>query len=303
MTGEEFQERLDAAFIHDGRNYGRVHSIFEAEETFSHTALKFSGHIALSDGFKACFLEAVELLNTHCGPLVKAQLSEFYLLFLPRVTSAFHTLCAAERAALKGYPRPAFTILRNVFDDCVLTSAALQKITDFYKIEGIDPTNIGRAIDPVAVKKARKKNEFDVRKLMTGSDSGLGTDTTDALEKIDALYDFEVHGSRLSLTHAVDYMKGKGPLPVLPTFTERDFALFMNRYNEVAWSLHRLVPAMQPPDAPMPKDWADRWTVVDESFDIVVRSLTEQLGKKVGDAYADFIKVKFPFAVKSTFPL
>lgn len=303
MTGEEFQKRLDAAFIHEGHNYGRVHSIFEAEDTYSDTALKFSGHIALSDGFKACFLEAVELLNTHCRPLVKEPLSPFYVMFLPRLVSAFHTLCAAERAALKGYPHPAFTTLRNVFDDCVLTSAALQKITDFYKIEGIDPTSTGKAIDLVAVKKARKRNEFEVRDLMMGSNSGLGADITDALSKIDALYDFEVHGGRLSLTKAMGYMKGTGPLPVLPAFTERDFALFMNRYNEVAWSLHRLVPAMQPPDAPLPTDWADRWTLVDDSFDICVRSLTEQLGKKVGDAYAEFMKVKFPFTAKSTFPL
>ncbi|MBC8740617.1 hypothetical protein F6X40_28715 [Paraburkholderia sp. UCT31] len=303
MTGEDFQKRLDAAFIHEGHDYGRVRSIFEAEDIFSNTALKFSGHMALSNGFKACFLEAVELLNTHCRPLVNAPLSAFYVLFLPRIASAFHTLCAAERAALRGYPRPAFTTLRNVFDDCVLTAAALQKITDFYKIEGIDPTNTDKTTDLVAIKKARKQNEFDVRKLMTGSDSGLGTDITDVLAKIDALYDFEVHGSRLSLTRAEDYMKGEGPLPVLPAFTERDFAWFMNRYNEVAWSLHRLVPAMQPPDAPMPTDWADRWTLVDESFDICARSLTEQLGKKFGDAYADFMKVKFPFTAKSTFPL
>ena len=73
-------------------------------------------------------------------------------------------------------------------------------------------------------------------------------------------------------------MQGKGVLPVLPKFTEGDFALFMNRYSEVAWSLHRLVPAMQPPDVPMPTDWADLWTLVDESFDIAVRSLTEELG-------------------------
>ncbi|WP_233808999.1 hypothetical protein [Paraburkholderia sp. HP33-1] len=204
---------------------------------------------------------------------------------------------------LVGHPLPAFTTLRKVFDDCVLTFAALQKITDFHKIEGIDPINTDKPIDLVAVEKARKNNEFDVGKLMTRSGSDLGTDVTGALAMIDALYDFEVHGSRLSLTHAADYMKGKGASPVLPTFEERDFALLMNRYNEVAWSLHRLVPAMQPPDAPMPTDWADLWTLVDESFDIVVRSLTEQLGKKVGDAYADFMKVKFPFTVKSTFPL
>lgn len=303
MTVKGFMEQLDAAFVHEGRNFGRLRLIIDAEKTFSEAARKFRGHRALSDAFKACFLEAVELLNAHCQPLMKVTLSEFYNLFLPRVVSAFHTLCAAEGAAFNGYPRPAFTMLRNAFDDCVLTSAALQKITDFYKIEGLDPTSTGKAFDPIAVKKARKSNEFQVRKLMTGSDSGLGADIIGELEGLDALYDLEVHGSRLSLTQAVEFMKGRGPLPVVPTFSVRDFALFMNRYNEVAWSLHRLVPAMQPPDAPMPADWAARWMLVDESFDRCVRALTKELGKKVGDAYADFMKVKFPFTAMSTFPL
>jgi hypothetical protein len=301
MTGDDFQARLDAAFVHEEHNYGRVRLIPEAEKTFSDAARKFRGHLALSDAFKACFLEAVELLNTHCRRLVKAPLSDAYALFVPRVVNAFHILCAAERAALNGYPRPAFTTLRNAFDDCVLTAAALQKITDFYQIEGLDPTST--TFDPVAVKKARKWNEFGVRKLMTGRDSGLGADIIGELEGLDALFDFEVHGSRLSLTQAIDFMKGHGPLPVVPTFTERDFALFMNRYNEVAWSLHRLVPAMQPSDAPMPTDWAARWTLVDESFDTCVRALTKELGKQVGDAYAGFIAAKFPFSAKSTFPL
>lgn len=301
MTGEGFRGRLDAAFLHEGHNYGRLRVIAEAENTCSEAARKFHGHLALSNAFKACFLEAVELLNTHCRLLMKAAMSDAYMLFLPRLVNAFHILCAAERGALNGYPRPAFTTLRNAFDDCVLTSAALQKITDFYRIEGLDPTH--KTFDPVVIKRARKSNEFDVRMLMTGRDSGLGADIIGELEGLDALFDLEVHGSRLSLTQAMDFMKGHGPLPVVPTFTERDFALFMNRYNEVAWSLHRLVPAMQPSDAPMPADWAARWALVDESFDTCVRALTKELGKQVGDAYAGFIAAKFPFSAKSTFPL
>ncbi|MDN7562285.1 hypothetical protein [Burkholderia orbicola] len=302
MTGEEFQTRLDEAFTHEGEMFGRLALISEAQATFRSAASKFNGHRALSDAFKACFLEAVELLNGHCRPRVKEPLTEHYALFLPRLTNSFHTLCAAELTAANGYPRPAFTTLRNVFDDCVLTSAALLQVTDFYKIEGLDPANTGD-FDPNAAKRARKKTEFEVRQVMTGSSSDLGEATIYELDMLNQLYDLEVHGSRLSLANAMNFMKGTGPLPVVPVFIERDYALFMNRYNEVAWAVHRLLPAMQPPGVPMPSSWASRWALVDESFEIVVRSLSLQLGKKVGDAYADFIKAKFPFTAEKTFPL
>ncbi len=36
-----------------------------------------------------------------------------------------------------GYPYHAYTLLLNAFDNLVLTSAALKKVTDFYSIEGV----------------------------------------------------------------------------------------------------------------------------------------------------------------------
>lgn len=300
MTGEEFQKRLDAAFVFEGANYGRVHLIHGTQDEYSQGVLQFGGHLALSDSFKAVFLEALELMNVYCRPRIKTPLSEHYPQFLPRLANAFHTLCGAECVAIRGYPRPAFTTLRNVFDDAVLMSASLQKITDFYKIEGIDPRSI---FDPVVAKKARKHDEHRVRRLMTGVHSGLGVDVVNELAKLNDLFDSEVHGGRLSLTDAVAFMKSQGPLQILPKFVPDTFALFMNRFTEVSWAVHRLLPAVQPSEAPMPKEWAQRWALVDESFDIAVRSLSKDLGKKIGDAYAEFINAKFPFSAGSVFPL
>ncbi len=303
MTSEEFQKRLYDAFMYEGKPYARVFMIHESEAKYGMAAAKFSGHLSLSDGFKACFLEAVELLNTHCRPLLKTPLSEFYPQLLPRLVNAWHTLCGAERAALSGYPRPAFTTLRNVFDDNVLTSAALQKVTDFYRIEGIDPNDKSGKIDPIAIKKARMDNEYEVRRVMTGWKSGLHPTVVEELIKLDQLYDLEVHGGRLSLTDATGFMKGTEPLRIVPAFSEGSWALFMNRFAEVAWTLHRLLPNIQPSEGPMPREWCDKWAIVDNSFEIVVRSLSKDLKMKIGDAYADFMKAKFPFNAASTFPL
>ncbi|MBA2350917.1 MAG: hypothetical protein H0V78_03740 [Burkholderiales bacterium] len=143
--------------------------LFDEEEKYGQAILQYKGYLALSDAFKCFFLESVELLNTECRPKVKTPLSEFYPLFVPRLAHSFQSLCGAERVAIRGYPYHGYALLRNLFDNLVLTSAALQKITDFYSIEGIHPA---KPFDPNAFRKLRKATEFAVRQKMTGDQSG-----------------------------------------------------------------------------------------------------------------------------------
>lgn len=300
MSPEEFVKRLDSISEHKGVPYGRAHLLFDEEEKHGQSILQYKGYLALSDAFKCMFLETVESFNTECRPKVKAPLSAFYALFVPRVAHSFQSLCGAERVAICGYPYHGYTLLRNVFDNLVLTSAALQKITDFYSIEGIDP---GKPFDPNAVRKLRKATEFAVREKMTGSQSGLSKQTLDELAQWDALFDYETHGARLSLTHAQGWLRGTEPLPVLPKFVDSAFAMFMNRFAEVGWMAHRLTPLVQPPGTPLSDRWREKWRIVDESFEITVDSLTKQLGKNIGAAIVEFVKSKFPFNDQSHFPL
>ncbi|CAG9932497.1 hypothetical protein [Candidatus Nitrotoga arctica] len=300
LSPEEFVKRLDAISKSDGVPYGRAHLLFDEEQKHQQAILQYKSYLALSDAFKCFFLETVELINTVCRPKVTAPLSEFYAIFVPRLAHSFQSLCGAERVAICGYPYHAYTLLRNTFDNLVLTSAALQKVTNFYSIEGVTP---GMPLDIVAMKKLRKGTEFKVRRKMTGSESGLTQETRDELSKWDDLFDFEVHGARLSLAGAQGWMKGLEPLPVLPRFEEMQFAMFLNRYCEVSWMVHRLTPAIQPPGVPLPEAWMKKWRVLDDSFEITVHSLTQQLGKKIGAAIVELVKTKFPFNEQSAFPL
>jgi len=99
----------------------------------------------------------------------------------------------------------------------------------------------------------------------------------------------------------MDWMKGKAPLAAIPTFEESAFAVFMNRFCEVGWMLHRLLPAIQPHDKKLPATWAKKWPIVDESFEQMVCSLTARLGKPIGGALVEFVKAKFPFSASSSF--
>lgn len=300
MSPEDFVKRLDAISEHDGVPYGRAHLLFDEEEKHGQAVLQYKGYLAVSDAFKCFFLETVEFVNIECRPKIKTPLSEFYALFVPRLSHSFQSLCGAERVAIRGYPYHGYTLLRNVFDNLVLTSSALQKFADFYSIEGVEP---GKPVDPDAVRKLRKSTEFAVRRKMTGDQSGLSQQTLAELAMWDAFFDYETHGARLSLTQAMGWMKKTAPLPVLPKFDESAFAMFMNRFCEVGWMTHRLIPAVQPLGIPLPDGWKEKWRVIDESFEISVESLTKQLGKTIGGAIVEFVKAKFPFNEHSAFPL
>ena len=301
LSPEEFQRRLEEISVYDDEPYERCQIIHEAEAEHGNEMLQFRGFLALSDAFKSFFLETIELFNTDCVPKVVDPVSEHFAIYTQRLAHSFQSVCGAERLALCGYPLQGYTILRNVFDNLVLTSAAVQKYTDFYSIEGIVP---GSPVEEKSMKKLRKETEYEVQRQMTGSKSGLTQVALEQLAKIDKLYDYEVHGARLSFSASQDWLRGQASLPVVTKYNERHSAMFMNRYSENCWLIHRLLPLMQPTNvAHLNDEWKKKWRIIDDSFSTMVFSLTEQFGKPVGAAVVEFVQTKFPFNADSHFPL
>lgn len=267
---------------------------------------KLSGFVALSNAFAATSLDTFQRLNTEAIGKVKTPLSEHYPLLLPRLLHACTVVRASFVTASSGYPMQAYTSLRNTFDDNVMTSAAVQKITTFYDIEGLDlghQPKAGEEPDMKAVGARRRKNEFEVAKVMQGEASGLSDVARADLRKLNFLFDFETHGARLSLARAMNWMKGAGTLDLAPEFDAARFAMFMNRYCEVAWMTHRMLPLLQPPEAPLSEQWRNRWSALDESFQLTVEALSEGGKKTVGKSLVEFVTSKFPFDAGNTFPL
>jgi hypothetical protein len=293
-------ERLDEISDYRGQPYGRVHLIFDAEDKHLQETKRFRGYLALSDAFKSFILETTEAFNVDLRPRIQAPLSEFHAIFVPRLIFAWQSLCGAERLALHGYPLQAYATTRNVFDSLQALSAALQGLVDFYATEGVVP---GQNFDLAQVKKLRRRTETEVSLLMSGSKSGLSQATIAELAVWDEMFNYEVHGARLSLAGAISFMKGQASLPLVPSFKESDFAMFMNRYCEIAWMLHRLVPLIQPPSIPFDSTWKEKWVVIDDSFELTVHSLTKENGKAIGGAIVEYVRAKFPFDANATFPL
>ena len=299
MTPEDFVTRLEQLSEEGGIPFARLRLLAEAETEFKREMGQYKGYLALSNASKCFFLDTVERFNHEIRPAVPTLLASDHAIFFEKIVHTFQSLCAAEVAALNGYPLQGYTILRNVSDNCVLASGALQGLTDFERLEGILP---GTAVDPKTVKNNRKKEEQLVRCQMDGKNSGLSTATLDLLRTLDELYDAETHGARLSLSQSTGWLKGKEPLAVVPKFLEFKASIFINRYLEVAWMAHRLLPLVQPPGLRLALEWAAKWETIDESFGIAVMSVTKQLGKPIGGAVCEFVRVKFPFTSKSEFP-
>lgn len=295
MTFNDFKAKLNAISKHNGHDYGRVFSLFDAQEEYMQEVTKYQEYLTISDGFKSYFLETVELLNNY--NLVP---TEQYRIFIQRMVYGFQSFCGAETIALRGYPMQAYILLRNIYDDMELTSAVMQKMADFYYIQGIEP---GQGKELASVTRLRKRREADIRKKMSGNMSGLSPSTVAELARWDRLFDYETHGGRLSLAQASGWISGEESLAVSPLFNEREYALFTNRASEISWMIHRLIPLIQPPTSLFPDDWKDKWCIIDDCFDTYVSALTIQLGKRIGTAIVEYVKAKYPFDADSVFPL
>ena len=300
ISPEKFVRRLAAISEHDGIPYRRTHFLFDEEQKHRRATFKYKGHLALSHSFKCFFLETVERVNIECRPRITKPVPELYLFFVPRLAHDFRSLCAAERVAIDGYPYHGYTLLRNTFDNLVLTSAALQGLANFYSIYGAEP---GKEIEPRSMRKLRKSTEFAARLEMTGKRSGLSQDTIGELAKWDALFDYETHGGLLSFTQANDWLRSLGPLSMLPKFDETAFAMFMNRFSEIGWMTHRLLPLLQPPGVPLADTWGRKWRLIDESFEFMNEALVRQCGKRIGAAMIELVRKKFPYNERCEFPL
>ena len=176
----------------------------------------------------------------------------------------------------------------------------MQKVTDFYSIEGVTP---GVAVEMKEVRRLRKRTEHGVWDKFLGSSSGLSASTIEELSKWDQLFDFEVHGGRLSFGGTLDWLHGRGALRVLPKFDPKVFSMYMNRACEIGWMIHRLIPLVQPPGIPLASDWKAKWRIIDKSYQLTVESLSTDLGKPIGNAIKEFVLAKFPFTCDMEFPL
>jgi hypothetical protein len=298
MNSKEFQIRLEKMYEIGGVKFGRLRHMMAAEGDFAAAMDQYRGYAALIDASKCHFLEAVERFNLEIQPCVAEPVASSHAMFVEKLVYIFQSLRVAEIAARNGYPMHGVTLLRNAYDNAVLTSSVLLGLTTFTALAGVRPN------EPFEPRKAkRNRKEQRVRRKMDGRDSGLSSDTQSILQTFGEIYDAETHGGQVSQSYTFNWLKGSEPLPVAPSFSERKASLFLNRHIEVAWMAHRLLPSLQFPGHHLAFAWATKWDAIDDSFRVMSMAATEQLGKPFGAAVCEFVRSKFPFDSKAEFPM
>jgi hypothetical protein len=299
---QAWQNRLSETFGDgDGTIGHELARLDDAESNYGAWAVdRFRGFMSISEAFLVLHFEVPSLVNRFILQRLGSDgrgASPSYGVGLMRHAIDCRTLRAARLLFLQGYPFEGVALLRPVFDAALVRSAIVQGLTTVEAAEGVADISAGRPIDPDAVRRARIKEEKRIDRLMVGEESGLQPRTQEELAKWEGLLHAEIHGARLSLAMGLDFLKGKTALTFGPTRGDDQAAMLLNRWCEVAWMIHRLMPTLQLVGYPFPEDWRNKWRVLDESFVPIVQSLSTQLGKPIGDAMVDFVHAKFPFGV------
>lgn len=296
---EEVIARLGEMFVKDDIPYARMFSLIDIEDAHgTHVAGRFLGFYSLGDGFKCFFFDTIDRLN-ELAPRAPRALPSDYPLFVARLVLAMRLLRSTEVAAMRGYPLQGYASLRNAMESLVLISGALQGVSDFHGIEGVKE---GEERDFDLIYTERMKTEKMIFDWAWGDTSRLSEQVKREIISWRRSFNFETHGSRFSLAATKGWLEGREPLSVVPRFDGKDFSIYMNSYVQVAWMAHRLLPFLQPPELPLSEEWRGRWGEIDGYFRHFVESTSVDLGRKIGEAFSEFVTSKFPFQATNTFP-
>jgi len=299
-----WEERLHANFGQDGVIGHGLEPYREASARYGYWFVDhFRGFMALSEAFLDFHFGLPELVNDYVtAPLNRTggQASVAYSMGVVRHMIDFRLMYSARELAFMGSVLEGAALMRLVFDAAIVRSAIVQRLSTIEAAEGVTALAPGEPLDYEAVRKARIKEEKRIDGMMVGNASGLTEETIAELRKWESLLHGEIHGGRLSQATALAWLKGQEPLAMVPRPREFEVAMFMNRWVEVAWMVHRLMPTLQLPAHCFSAQWNDKWRVLDESFVPAVQALSSQLKKKIGGAMVEFVTKKFPFDASST---
>jgi hypothetical protein len=173
MRPEEFVARVQATAMDQGVPFRRLRQLKQAEAAHVARLAQLKGYSAIVDAFSCFVLETVEGYNATCRPAISVPVSADYLMFLQRFSHNFSSICAAQLIASNGYPLHGYTLLRNTFDNVIMTSAACQTLITFLEIERLEGIATDEVRDQSKIRGRRKLVERRVQRITTGANSGL----------------------------------------------------------------------------------------------------------------------------------
>jgi hypothetical protein len=219
----------------------------------------------------------------------------YYSICLVEFITQFRGMRAAELLSVNGYPLDGYALQRNLKDQAIFLGAIAGGISSFPALYGLkEPTSTPwTKQDQRAALNRRKVEEKLIFSKMIGKNSGLDAAHLEALSQWNELFHMQVHGGRLSAMREIrSWLQDKKDFAVGPRMDDDSFAMYMNRFTEIAWMALRSLPFLQTEKIYFNDEWQHQWGVLDNALRISVEGLGS-LGKKIAPAFIAMIGQKF----------
>ena len=296
----DWQQKLADTFSANGIVGANLIDVLRCEDEYAKGVCRYHGYNTLAHSLLSFYYDTV--LNKASPQLrqIKAKYpTEYYCPIFMECVTAFRILRASEILLYHGYPWSSMPLLRELKDRAIMFSGIMQGITTYSRLFGLEAFLANKSIPrdeaDKKIRLQRQEEERELRRLMTGTKSGLTVEAQRRLAQWQETFDHEVHGARnSSAIELEEWRKGNAPCPIAPVPNDLSMGFYMNRCGEVGWMLLRTLPILQLGPCGFGSAWAERWHILDDSFRFFVNSLN--LAKSpLGPAMIMFVDCKFPF--------
>lgn len=260
---------------------------------------KYYGHRVLVDAFLDFFGETLWGQFDANRQLGWPEDRPHYVTCLMMYLTLFRSFRAAELVSVSGgYPLQGYIIQRSIKDQafavCALASGA-NSFANVFGWDGVGASPWSKEQYGKIIKNRMQVEDKIVRNLI-GVNSGLSPESQSELEKWNRMFNWEAHRGLMTMYRLSSALyEGKLPITIAPTPDEMNESMYMNRCHELGWMILRLLPYMRRAETPSDAGWDRKWTLLDDSFKMMVEGLAG-LGKKIAPAVVEMVQTKFAFS-------
>lgn len=297
-----FLKRLKDNFRGIDATFQNLEIIKAEENSFRNKIDKnLNGCATLIDSFQEYFIETLFLAyHNYKANIINEEIKyEWYLPNLTNFINIFKSVRAAEVTFYKGYPLDGFAQLRDLIDQSIFISAIIKGLTSLAKVKGLEIIKENKDDKKFVkeIKNKRKPAQKAILDAMLFKNADLNIDIREDIIFWRELFHEEVHGSGWSYVFELYNLTHRSEISVYPEYDEKSAGMYANRMCEISWILLRCFPFLQLNHNVFGAEWSNKWHILDESFQFMVRGFD----LKISDAVTTFIDHHFAYFPENTF--